>query len=131
MHLVARSSIEDTDWIVTLLDESPSGETRILTRGCLRASHRELDEEKSRPGRPWHPHTRSVPLTPNQEEVFEIEIVPTGNLFQPGHRIRLEIASCASAVDRVAYLDTLPIRAENTVIEGGGGSYLLASVIPR
>lgn len=131
MHLVARSSIEDTDWIVTLLDESPDGETRILTRGCLRASHRELDEEKSRPGRPWHPHTRSVPLKPNQEEVFEIEVVPTSNLFQPGHRVRLEIASCASAVDRVAYLDTLPIRAENTVIEGEAGSYLLASVIPR
>jgi len=131
MHLVGRSSIEDTDWIVTLLDESPNGEVRILTRGCLRASHRDLDEEKSRPGRPWHPHTRSVPLIPNQEEVFEIEVVPTSNLFQPGHRVRLEISSCASAVDRVAYLDTLPIRAENTVIEGGAGSYLLASVIPR
>ncbi|MEK6711593.1 MAG: CocE/NonD family hydrolase [Nitrospinota bacterium] len=132
LHLAARSSAQDTDWIVTLHDEAPDGATRLLTRGCLRASHRELDEKLSRPGRPWHPHTRSVPLAPSHVEVFEIEIVPTSNVFLPGHRVRIEVGSCASAVDRVAYLDTLPIRAENTVIEGGrDGSYLLASVVPR
>ncbi|MFC1491064.1 CocE/NonD family hydrolase [Nitrospinota bacterium] len=131
LHLVARSTAEDTDWLATFLDEAPDGSLRTLTRGSLRASHREVDEEKSKPGRPWHPHTRAVPLTPGQEEVFEIEIVPTCNVFQPGHRLRIEIASCASAVDRTAYLDTLPIRAENTVLEGEEGSYLLVSVIPR
>ena len=131
LYLVARSTVEDTDWIIHVEDEAPDGSVRVLTRGCLRASHRELDESKSRPGRPWHPHTRSVPLTPNQEEAFEIEIVPTCNVFQPGHRLRIEICSCASAVDRVAYLDTLAIRAENTVLEGENGSYLLVSAIPR
>ena len=47
MHLVASSRIEDTDWIVTLLDESPNGEVRILTKGCLWASHRALDEKNA------------------------------------------------------------------------------------
>jgi predicted acyl esterase len=131
LHLVARSSAEDTDWLLTFSDEAPDGSVRTLTAGWLRASHRELDQEQSKPGRPWHPHTQQVPLTPGQEEVFDIGLVPTCNVFQPGHRLRLEISSCASAEDRTNYHDTLLIRAENTVLEGREGSYLEVSVIPR
>ena len=130
LHLVAHSSAEDVDWIVYLLDESPDGTTRLLTRGCLRASHREVITSKSKPGRPWHPHDKKILLTPNQIEIFEIEIVPTSNVFLKDHRIRLEICSCTSAVKRVAYLDTLAVKAKNTVMEGQNGSYLLYSSIP-
>ncbi|MEE9256497.1 MAG: CocE/NonD family hydrolase, partial [bacterium] len=122
LHLVARSSAEDTDWLVTFLDEAPDGSAAILTKGWLRGSHREVDEARSQPGRPWHPHTRAVPLTPGQEEVFEIELTPTCNVFQAGHRLRLEIASCASAAERTNFHDTLLLRAENTVLEGREGS---------
>ena len=103
---------------------------RDRTRGCLRASHREVDISQSKPGRPWHPHDKKILLTPNQIEVFEIEIVPTSNVFLKDHRIRLEICSCTSAVKRVAYLDTLAVKAKNTVMEGQNGSYLLYSSIP-
>ena len=46
LHLVAKSSCEDTDWLVSLFDESPEGSSRILTSGWLRASHRELDTKR-------------------------------------------------------------------------------------
>ncbi|MEE9241067.1 MAG: CocE/NonD family hydrolase [bacterium] len=131
LHLAARSSAEDVDWFIVFQDEAPDGSARTLTKGWLRASHREVDESRSRPGSPWHPHARAVPLTPGREEVFEIELVPTCNVFQPGHRLRLEIGSSSNIADRIGHHEALPVKAENTVLEGGEGSYLFAPVIPR
>ena len=39
--------------------------------GCyLKASHRELDEEHTTEGDPYHPHTRAVPVEPGTIEVM-------------------------------------------------------------
>ena len=65
-HLWASTTAEDMDWIVNLYDEAPDGSARWVAVGWLRGSHREVDETRSRPWRPWHPHTRSVPLTPGE-----------------------------------------------------------------
>jgi hypothetical protein len=130
LRLVARSTAEDVDWFIAFMDEAPDGSARMLTRGWLRASHREVDESRSKPGRPRHPHKRSVPLTPGEEAVFEIELVPTCNVFQPGHRLRLEIASSGSVIERPGYHEALPVKADNTILEGAEGSYLFAPVIP-
>ncbi|MBI4630057.1 MAG: CocE/NonD family hydrolase [Candidatus Rokubacteria bacterium] len=130
--LVAQSSATDTDWFVSLLEEAPDGTARSLTKGWLRASHRALDPKRSRRWQPWHPHAESVPLKPNTPEEFVIEVVSTCNLFQPGHRLRLEIASCDSVTDNfVWYHAALPTRARNTVLEGRRGSRLLLPFIPR
>jgi predicted acyl esterase len=73
-----------------------------------------------------------VPLKPNTPEEFAIEVVSTCNLFLPGHRLRLEIASCDSVTDNFAwYHAALPVRARNTVLEGRRGSRLLLPFIPR
>ena len=61
--------------------------------GRLRASHRELDPKRSKLWRPFHPHTRSEPLIPNEPYELAIEIWPTSNLFKAGHRIRLYVSS--------------------------------------
>jgi len=131
LHLAARSSAEDTDWMVHLQDEAPDGSCRTLTKGWLRASHRELDEKLSKPGRPWHPHLRAVPLTPGKEEAYEIELCPTCNVFQPGHRVRLEISSAFPFAENLSFHESLPLPADNTVLEGREGSYLLVPVIPK
>ena len=132
INLVAQSSATDTDWFVQLMDEGPEGSVRVLTKGWLRASHRELDPELSRPWQPWHPHTREVPLTPNQPETFTIEIISTCNLFRPGHRVRLEIASCDSVAENFFwYHAAKSIKARNTILEGKEGSRLRLPVIPR
>jgi uncharacterized protein len=66
---------------------------RELTRGWLKASHRAIDAERSKPWRPWHPLTRAAqkPVEPGKIEEYKIEILSTGNLFRAGHRICLDI----------------------------------------
>ena len=61
---------------------------RELTRGWLKASHRAIDPERSKPWRPWHPLTRAAqkPVEPGKIEEYKIEILTTGNLFKAGHR---------------------------------------------
>lgn len=131
-NLVMASTAEDTDWIVILQDEAPDGSIRELTRGWLRSSHRAIDSERSRTNRPWHPHDAVQPLTPNKPEELAIEVIPTSNLFQQGHRIRLEIANCDSLVQNYFwYKRTLPFAARNTILQGRGKSRLILPVIPR
>lgn len=102
---------EDTNWIAVLSDVGPDvsvqsareGERdvpsdlpeRELTRGWLKASHRAVDESRSKPGRPWHPLTReaSRKVTPGKIEEYRIEIMATANVFRKGHRICLDITS--------------------------------------
>jgi len=68
---------------------------RELTRGWLKASHRALDDKRSKPWWPWHPLTRQArqPVTPGAIEEYQIQVLSTANLFRRGHRICLDIAS--------------------------------------
>jgi hypothetical protein len=52
-----------------------------------------VDEVRSKPYRPYHPHDRSDPLIPGQPTSFEIEILPTAQRPLPGHRLRLMLTS--------------------------------------
>lgn len=132
LNLVMASTAEDTDWIVILQDEAPDGTIRELSRGWLRSSHRATDPEKSRPNQPWHPHNGIELLSPNAPEELAIEIISTSNLFVQGHRIRLELANCDSLVqNNFWYRRTLPIAAQNTILQGRGKSRLILPVIPR
>ena len=93
LNLYASSTDAEILWFVSLRDVDPQGRETILTRGWLRGSHREVDPELSKPWKPYHPHTRSVPLKPNEIYEFNIEILPTANLFLEGHRIGLKVSS--------------------------------------
>lgn len=120
LDLWLSSSAEDTDVLVKLCDEAPDGSVRTLTRGWLRASHRAVDEERSRQNQPWHPHTSIDPLTPGEPAELRVEIIPTCNVFMPGHRVRLEIASCDNmALNSDDYHRALLHPVTNTVHEGG------------
>lgn len=101
----------DTNWIVVLKDVGPdvsvrtarAGERQVpgdlpereLTRGWLKASYRALDDERSRPGRPFHKLTRGAiaPVTPGEVVEYQIQIMATANQFKAGHRICLDITS--------------------------------------
>ncbi|MEZ5916012.1 MAG: CocE/NonD family hydrolase [Parvularculaceae bacterium] len=102
---------EDTNWIVTLKDVGPDpsfhsgreGEMEAaeglpeieLTRGWLKASYRELDEGRSKPWKPWHKLTRAAhkPVVPGEIHEYQVEVLPTANLFKRGHRICVEISA--------------------------------------
>ncbi len=62
-----------------------------IAQGWLRASHRKLDAERSRPYRPWHPHDEVQPLAPGEVYALDIEIWPTSIVIPPGHRLALTV----------------------------------------
>ena len=59
--------------------------------GWLRVSHRELDQAKSKPYQPFHPHQREEMLKPGEIVPVEIEIWPSSTLFRAGERMRVVV----------------------------------------
>ena len=94
LNLYASSTDSEALWFVSLREVDSQGNEKILTRGWLRGSHREVDPQRSKPWAPYHPHTKSEPLVPGKIYEFNIPIVPTGNLFKAGSMIKLKI-SCS------------------------------------
>jgi predicted acyl esterase len=70
---------------------APDGSSVELSRGFLKASHRELDDDRSLPWLPYHPHQKTDPVPENEVVEYAIEMSPTANVFKAGHRIRLDI----------------------------------------
>lgn len=70
----------DTDFTAAISDVQPDGTARALTDGILRARYRA---------------SRTAPslLTSGAPYELTIEVGATGNVFLPGHRIRLEVSS--------------------------------------
>ncbi len=94
LTLYAAATEPDVLFFASIWDVDKDGNEKVLTRGWLRGSHRELDEKQSNPWKPVHPHTREQKLTPGEIYEFKIEILPTGTLFPAGHRIKLQISGC-------------------------------------
>jgi predicted acyl esterase len=66
-----------------------------LTWGCLKASHRALDPERSTTERPWHTHQLedSMPLVPEEVVKIEVELMAATGRISAGHHLRLEISA--------------------------------------
>lgn len=80
MKLFASTDGRDTDWMVKLIDVHPGGKAYPMAEGILRARFRQgLDRpELLETGKPYE---------------FEIDLVGTAVVFQPRHRIRVDITS--------------------------------------
>ncbi|KAK6068471.1 CocE/NonD family Hydrolase [Seiridium cupressi] len=63
--------------------------------GWLRVSHRELDQERSSPGRPRHTHQRRQWLRPSDIVEAEVEIWPTSTVWEAGESLCLAIRGAA------------------------------------
>ena len=90
-HLFAEIDQPDTNFILRLWDEAPAGKRQLITTGLLKASHRELDEQRSTEGNPHHPHTRAVPVEPGQIEEYVLRLYPFAATFLPGHKLVVEL----------------------------------------
>lgn len=97
-HLFAAIDQDDTNFILRLWDEAPSGKRQLVTTGFLKASHRELDERSSE-GNPHHPHTRSVPVEPGAINEYVIRLYPFANEFRAGHKLVVELMCNEPLVD--------------------------------
>ena len=99
LYLYASIDTDDTNFIVRINDVDPNGNKTLQSTGWLKASHRELDDEKSTPYRPYHPHTRSVPVKPGEILKYAIRVYSMANVFKAGHRFELEIRSVEPIAD--------------------------------
>lgn len=78
--LSVSSSATDTDFTGKLVDVYPDGRAEILTDGILRARYR-------------RPENKPTLLEIGDLYELHIDIGATANVFQTGHRIRLEVSS--------------------------------------
>ena len=95
------SSTTDADLFVVLRLFEPGGEEVLfqganepkapITQGWLRASHREVDPERSLPWMPFHPHQVEEPLEPDSIYELDIEIWPTCIVIPVGYRLGFSI----------------------------------------
>ena len=86
--LYASTSARDTDWMMRLIDVRPDGSTAFLTDGVIRARSRNPDDR----GR--FTAEKLTTIEPNRVYEYGLEFWRgTGNVFQKGHRIRIEISS--------------------------------------
>jgi uncharacterized protein len=85
VSLWAASSTAEGDLVFSLDDVAPDGTSTQVVQGYLNAPHAQsLSEPK--------------PLTPGQAQRYELDLLPTAYVLQPGHRIRLALAGAAKAV---------------------------------
>jgi hypothetical protein len=89
LNLYAAIDSTDTNFMVDLFDVDPVGQHTPLSRGFLKASHRKVDVKKSKPYRPYHPHTKSEPVEPGKVYEYAIELMPISVVMKPGHSLKL------------------------------------------
>jgi predicted acyl esterase len=101
--------------------------------GWLRASHRKLDAERSKPWRPFHTHDDLQKLQPGEIVPVEIEIWPTSLVVERGERLVLEVGAKDDPLSSFQHDDPRD-RARtgtNTIHTGGKfDSHLLLPIIP-
>ena len=85
--LEARATAIDTAWIVTLQEVAPDDTVTDVTAGWLRASLREVDAERSRPGAPVLPCRRVEAVVPGEVTSYRVPLVPNARRFRrrPSH----------------------------------------------
>jgi predicted acyl esterase len=95
--IYARSSNTNMVLIGRLFDVSPDGSAKLITRGALVGSLRELDPEKSWKDEqgtitwPWPKLERDDYLKPGQVYRFDLALAPRQWGLNPGHRLRFEL----------------------------------------
>lgn len=130
-HLFVSSSAVDTDFTIKLVDvhppsaDYPQGYAMNLAHGILRARFRSSFETPE-------------PMTPGEVYAIRIASFPTSNLFLPGHRIRIEVASSNfphfDVNPNTDWRDptAAPQVARNTIHLGGDhASHVVLPVIPQ
>ena len=113
LTLFLTSTAAETDVFAKLSDQYPQANedrakglnplAEVVTRGWLRASHREIDKAHSTDMVPRYTHRNPEPLTPGVIYKLEISLEPMAYLFRKGHRIRLELVNGDSPVSEALW----------------------------
>jgi uncharacterized protein len=128
------ASCRSTEMLLTasLYDVDADGKETLLNSGWLRGSHRELDENKSKPWLPVHTHTNPQALVPGQVYEFNMDIWPVANLFPAGHRLALKISSADEAPENLYQMghEHLVSQTPNTITVYHNAQYPSHLLVP-
>lgn len=98
--IYATSTTTNTEFVATIEDVAPNGQSYPLTSGALLGSFRATDPsrnwyENNKLIYPYHPYTKASvdAVTPGKIERFDIQVFPTFAYIAPGHRLRITITS--------------------------------------
>jgi predicted acyl esterase len=127
---VSTSEGDDLDLFVVLKKLDSAGrevlfsgfngyERDCVAKGWLRASHRELDQSRSTPLRPWHSHTRIQKLGRGEAVPLDIEIWPSATFFEAGSTLQLTIQGHDAARYPAFGHRKLVNRGRHTIFTGG------------
>jgi len=132
LYLYASLDQPDATWVVAVNDLAPDGSAHLVSKGWLRASHRAIDQQRSKAYQPFHPHTESVPVEQGKIYEYAIEIRETSNVFKAGHRIELVIRGQDAPSEDPIWFHFCNIKETNHKIYHSKKhmSYLLLPVIP-
>lgn len=101
--------------------------------GCLRGTHRTLDESRSLPYRPFHAHTELASIPAGEPIPLDIEIWPTSIILRPGHRLKVVLSSIDSWSEPTVRHDDpadRPTRFPGPVTVHTGGAHDSAFLLP-
>jgi predicted acyl esterase len=125
----------DAAFFTKLGDIDLDGQRRVISEHVLKASHRAVDEERSAPGQPFHPHQRPERPEPGVIYEYRIELPPKFWTFQKGHRIWLQISADENEYHLMLHTtytaELLPLPGTTTIYhDADHPSHLLLPVIP-
>jgi uncharacterized protein len=99
--LFISSATADADLFLVLRLFDPNGNEVVfrgamdahtpIAQGWLRASHRQIDPERTLPYRPYHTHQTIEPLVPAKVYEVDVEIWPTSIVVPTGYRLGLTV----------------------------------------
>ena len=128
----AAIDIDDTNWLIDVVDLGPKGERFLVGSGYLKAKYNTIDEAKSTPYYPCHKRQEPIPIVPGEINRYEIAIMPTATIFQKGHRMELIIKNQSDMRGKMArngiYWWPFMRECKHTIYFGN--SYLDVPVIP-
>ena len=132
LYMEAAINIDDTNWIVDIVDIDPNGNRQLMSVGYLKAKFRALDENKSKPYLPVHPRQDPIPVIPGERIRYAISLMPTSVVFQKGHAMELTIRNQDDILSRLGTWGTYLLPFMQTVKHTiyFDDSYLLLPVIP-
>lgn len=94
ISLTLYASVTQADVLLftSLWEVDPEGKEKLLTRGWLKGSHRELDSDQSKPWQPVHRHIKEEKCVPGKIYEFNVEMVPTAVILRAGYKLKLKIS---------------------------------------
>jgi putative CocE/NonD family hydrolase len=131
VHLWVSSTSDDADFMVYLEEVDADGYSHYITEGVLRASFRALSTPPWRyMGLPYHSGFKAdvAPLPVDEPVELVFDLLPTSNIFDVGHRIRITITGADADTYLTPMLDPPPTVSVYRNFDHA--SYVVLPIIP-